>query len=279
MIQSNVSKFNDPIAKLYYEILFNIYKDLYKIYNESMKYGSNSSRNIVSIIEELHSNDYFIEDFIKLRNFLLNSSITFTKPFLTKIHSKLKSENDFKYSIKYRLKSDFESDIKSISNTYDDKDNSFTYNLLSDSIASEVFKKNNFSDKIKTMTYSSNNITMIQSIQKYDVVLIQKLEEFKAALQQVIANHDSQASLKADFFKKRRKTLAKNINKNFGEEPFLNITSTEDLATLFSLLAQYPDQIQKIERMLRSYKFDIQNLDKESFKDIFDEVKVLTLYK
>lgn len=41
----------------------------------------------------------------------------------------------------------------------------------------------------------------------------------------------------------------------------------------------FPDQISKIERVLSSYKVDISILDEESLKSIFDEVKVLTLFK
>jgi hypothetical protein len=136
-------------------------------------------------------------------------------------------------------------------------------------------KENQYEYNYFDMLNKLINTTLCQ-----DSEIIEKNKEFN----DIISNkYKEKKSTKKDlvkgFFKHRLEKASSDMKQTLKDSTIISNVETNELVKLFQLMSKFPNEIIKIQNVIKSYDKDIIHMDENDIKNIFDEIKVLALFK
>jgi hypothetical protein len=232
-------------------------------------------------INNLHKTDFYITDIKAIKNFILNSKIVFVEPKIT-------SKNDLTINLKYRLKfpknnSGFADLQKMTLKFTEDKHNN---NVATPTIESNYGE---FFIKYKKLVNENNQYNynyfrliddLITNTLLKDPEIIEKTKEFNSSISSTYAEKQkSKHELVKAFFNKRFENVSAKMKEGLKDSPLIATVSTDELVKVFQVISKFPEEINCIRNITKYYDNDIIHMNEDDIKNIFDEIKVLALFK
>lgn len=282
-------KITDPLVLRYANIILEQINPTPK-YSDRWSYGRNEERRL-GLIDFACKHDFFINEIIKLREFLLNSNISITNHRMRT--SKSPTDNGVRIStINWKLVGNSSlrrgfaacSAFNNSTSYYDmrptplDIEDIFPYfeKILKPISLNTYFPKKRFSYSNPKRDLREDLGLLLKASVLNDDDIETILKDHKS---KIIHNYDdllkNKFTLKQEFLSNRYSHVIEKIKKDLGKDPFIGNTPTKELAVVFTALSKYPSQIITLQKIFNKYNLDIQNMDLQTIENIIDEVKVL----